>query len=187
MNKSFFSKKTPEAIIKDKTLRTTAILITLLLIASAGLTYTNASFSKKIEANQKQIEDSKMQLIELQNIASNEEGPIDEKVINRSFAPYSEIVPFISLLESLFAIIDPDSKINVRNNEKGISINRYADYEVVLKPIGKMELFLKALDELHKSKYLTKIVNFNMNYAPKDAGGRNELSDVNLTIRLYFE
>lgn len=187
MNKSLFSKRTAQLIFQNRTLRTLFLLIALFLVMSLVLLFTGMSYSKKIEVNQIQIQDAETQLIQLQEIVTGTDDPATEKVNGRSFAPYDEIVPFIGLLESLFAIIDPESKINVKNEEKEIFVNRYADYEVQLKPAGKMSLFLRALDELHKAKYLTKIVSFNMNYTPEAQGKVNELQDVNLTIRLYFE
>ena len=187
MSKFIFSKKMAKLLIQNRTLRSSVILIVLLLIMTIILLAIGMSYSKKIKMNEAQIQDAKAQLIQLQEIVTADEDGNAKKISGRNFAPYEEIVPFIGLLESLFAIIDPKSEISVKNEESEIYINRYADYDVQLRPTGKMDLFLKALDELHKSKYLTKIVSFNINYAPKEEGKPNEIQDVDLTIRLYFE
>lgn len=186
MNKSFFSKKTATIILQNRTLRILFSLMCTLVMILIILMIIRNSYGVKIAINQKQIGEAEAQLMELQKVIMGEEDVRDIKADTRSFASYDEIVPFISLLESLFAIIDPESKINVKNQEKEIMVNRYADYDVLLNP-EKADLFLKALDELHKSKYLTKIVSFNMNYAPGSSDNKNELQDVNFTIRLYFK
>jgi len=187
MNKFKFSKKRLKLIIQNKTLRITSILIIALLLMITILSFTGASFSKKVKLNEDQILDAKTQLAQLEQLVSKQEDNTAERIKNREFAPYTEIVPFIGLLESLFAIIDPSSEIRVKNQESEIYINRYADYEVQLNPRGKMEIFERALDELHKLKYLTKIVNFEMQYDPPEEGKPGEIKEVILTIRLYFD
>lgn len=187
MNKNFFSKKTLAVILENKTLRTACILILLLVIITVVLTIINSGYSRKIEYNYIQIQDSQKQLTELQHIIDQEEEPIDNQAENRSFAPYDQIIPFISLLESLFAIIDPESKITIKNQEREIFINRYADYEISLRPGEKIDLFLKGLDQLYSLKYLTKITDLAATYKPDEAGEKNEIDLINLTIRLYFE
>lgn len=174
-------------LLKQKALRVTVLLIVVFAIMSLILLGVNHSYREKITSNENQIQDIRMQLQELQKVIEEEEKIIDQRVSGRSFAPYEEIVPFISLLESLFAIIDNESRIAIKNEEDQILINRYADYEVNLNPGAKTDLFLKALNELYKSKYLTKVISFNINYAPDKEDSRNAIEDVSLTIRLYFE
>jgi hypothetical protein len=62
-----------------------------------------------------------------------------------------------------------------------------ADYEVKLKPGEKMNLLLKALDELYKSKYITKVTQFDISYVPMEEGKENEIDEISIKIRLYFE
>jgi preprotein translocase subunit SecG len=188
MNSSFFSKKTTKLIIRDKILRTTAILIILFTGLSITLFIMNMSYKDKIADNQTQIDDARLQLQKLQSvIQTEEESERDERAVGRSFAPYEEIIPFISLLESIFAAIDPGSKVTIRDNEKQIYINRYADYEVTLNPGNKVELFYKALNDLYQAKYLTKIINYNLSYIPGENGSASRIGSASLTIRLYFE
>jgi hypothetical protein len=181
------NKKTIGMLLKQKTLRVTVLLIVIFALASLILLGVNNSLGKKIANNENQIQDIQIQLQELQQMTEEEVEKVDQRVEGRSFAPYDEIVPFISLLEGLFAIIDNESKITIKNEEEQILINRYADYEVNLNPGTKTDLFLKALNELHKSKYLTKVISFDINYAPDEKSSLNAIEDVNLTIRLYFE
>lgn len=182
-----FNKKIIGLILKQKMLRVTLILSAIFIIIVITLVVFSQSYANKIASNQGQMQDIKMQLEELDEIVNEEEGVDDAKIGEHAFASYEEIVPFISLLESLFAIIDKESEILVRDKEGQILINRYADYEVKLKPGKKIDLFLKALNELHKSKYITKVTKFVINYVPDEEGDKNEMNEVNLTIRLYFE
>ena len=87
----------------------------------------------------------------------------------------------------LFGLIDPKAKISIKNEEKQILTNRYADYEITLTIGKKKELLFKALNELYQSAYLTRITNFNMEYNPIKNKEESELKKVNFTIRLYFE
>lgn len=179
-------------ILQQKTLRVTILLIVILIVSCVALFATGYSFENKITENNKQIQDIQTQLKALQMAASEpvaetEAEVTNEKIMGRALAPYDQIVPFISFLESLFGIIDKESKITIRDDENQIMINRYADYEVKLKPGEKMDLFLKALDGLYKSKYLTKITNFEINYSPAEDGKDSKVESINLVVRLYFE
>jgi len=189
MLKGILSKKMIGLILKQKTFRVTLVLSATFLIIIIILNILNASYNKKITSNEKQIQDTIIQLEELEKIVNEDENEeaVNLEIENRAFASYQEIVPFINLLESLFAIIDKESKILVRDNKDQILINRYADYEVTLKPGIKMDLFLKALNELHKSKYITKVTKFTINYIPDKQEAKNKINDINLTIRLFFE
>lgn len=187
MIKGILNRKMIGLIMQQKTLRVSLLLIFIFSVILIALVLLNLSFSNKVSANESQIEDAKNQLTQLENIVNTEEQTSDPRIAGRLFAPYDEIVPYIELLESLFGIIDKDSKIIVRDKESQIMINRYADYEVTLKPGNKMELLFKALDELHKSKYITKVTQFVINYAPAEEGTANVVDEVSLKIRLYFE
>jgi len=187
MLKGILNKKMIGLIMQQKTLRVALLLILVFSITLTTLVFFNLSYSNKVSANESQIEDAQSQLTELESIVNAEEITSDPRIAGRAFAPYDEIVPYIELLESLFGIIDKDSKILVRDKENQILINRYADYEVKLKPGTKMGLLLKALDELHKSKYITKVTQFVVNYTPLDEGKGNMVDEVSIKIRLYFE
>lgn len=187
MRSEVFNKKMIGLILEQKSLRISLLLSAALTIILITVIALNISFGNKVSANEKQIQDAQNQLTELEKIVNEEEGSMDPRIEGRIFAPYEEIVPYIELLESLFAIIDKDSKIIVRDKENEILINRYADYEVKLKPGNKINLLFRALDELHKSKYITKVTQFTINYMPVEEGGSNIIDEVSLTIRLYFE
>jgi len=187
MSKFTFNKEISKLLIRNKTLRSSVMLIVLLLILTIVLLSLGISFSTKIEANAGQIQDAESQLFQLQQIVNEEADAELKKIENRKLAAEDEIVPFISLLENLFAIIDPESEIGLKSKENEIYINRYADYEVQLDDLSKMDLFLKVLDELHESKYLTKIVSFRLNYGVNEESNTNEIRKANLIIRLYFE
>ncbi|MFH0838350.1 MAG: hypothetical protein V1880_03745 [Patescibacteria group bacterium] len=187
MFKIISRKKIISFILQQKTLRVTMLLCIVFAIISLILFAVNSSYHGKITSNEGQIQDAKMQLTELTKSINEERAVIDQKIMGRTFAPYDEIVPFISLLESLFSIIDTESGITIKSEEKQILINRFADYEVKLKPGDKFDLFLKALDELYTSKYLTKITGLNINYSPRKEDQGNMIDEVSLNIRLYFE
>ena len=182
------NKKMLGLILKQKTVRVTILLIFILVISCIALFTTSYSFENKIAENNKQIQEIQTQLKALQMAASEPEAEVGNEIImDQALAPYDQIVPFISFLESLFAVIDKESKITIKNDENQIMINRYADYEVKLSPGDKMDLFLKALDGLYKSKYLTKITNFEINYSPTEDEKSSKIEDINLVVRLYFE
>ncbi len=174
-------------ILQQRALIVPLLLSAILFIIIIALVTLNFSYNKKIGTNEKQIQDIQMQLDSMEKIVAEEDDDAYEKIDGRALTPHQEIVPFINLLESLFAIIDKESKILVRDSENQILINRYADYEVTLNPGDKMDLFLKALNELQKSKYITKVTQFLINYVPNKGEGGNVIDVINLTIRLYFE
>jgi hypothetical protein len=165
------------------------ILLSLsLAIICIALFSVSYSFDKKTNGNKTQILSIQSQIKQLQMIAGEPQSEaVDKEIAGRVLAPYDEIVPFISFLESLFAIIDKESKITIKDEEKQIMINRYADYGVELRPGEKFDLFLKALDGLYTSKYLTKIMSFNINYLPAKDNSSNKVENISLVIRLYFE
>lgn len=182
------NRKTIGMILQQKTVRVTTALSLILILSCIALFGVTYSFNNKTAENTRQIQDVQAQLKSLQSAASEPVAEAtDETISGRVLAPYDQIVPFISFLESLFAIIDKESKITIKNEENQIMINRYADYEVKLKPGEKMDLFLKALDGLYKSKYLTKVTNFEIDYSPTEDGKESKIEDIILVIRLYFE
>lgn len=188
MIKTSFSKKTIALALRQKIIRIMLILSLLLIVICAVLLAITFTYNNRIRANDAQISDVQTQLKNLQTEANaTESAATQETLQERALAPYDQIVPFINFLESLFAIIDKDSKITIKDEENQIRINRYADYNVVLSPGDKLDLFLKALDGLYKSKYLTKIINFEISYSPTDDGKNTKISEIDLTIRLYFE
>ena len=149
------------------------------------------SYGEKILMNKQQIESSRQALESLVTLAELKESK-DEETLNilqkKSFAKYDEVVTFIAILESLFSTIDPKSEITVKSKEEQIYLDHYADYSVLLK-VGedKKELFLKALDELYNSRFITKIINFTINYKPPAEDNLNEMEQAELTIRLYLD
>ncbi len=187
MFKNLLNKKMIGLVLQQKSLRLSLLLSGVLFIILIALIITNFTFSKRVTNNENQILDIKTQLEELDKIASEDEITIDPRVEGRIFAPYDEIVPYVSLLESLFGIIDEESTITIKDKENQIYINRYADYEIRLSPKNRMPLLIKALEELHKSKYISKVTNFSISYSPNKEESGNEVRDVMLTIRLYFE
>lgn len=175
-------------VLRQKTVRVALLLSGILLVVCIGLFSFSYSFNKKIAENDTQILDIQNQLKNLQMVASQPDPEITEEAIkDRVLAPYDQIVPFISFLESLFAIIDKDSKITIKNEEDEIMINRYADYEVRLQPRDKMDILLKALDGLYESRYLTKITNFDVKYVPTEDEIGMEIGEISMVVRLYFE
>ena len=187
MFKTIFNKKMIGLIMQQKMLRVALLLIAVFSVILITLTVLNTSYAGKVSANEAQIEDAKNQLAQLEAIVNTEETGSDPRAVGRTFAPYDEIVPYIELLESLFGIIDKDSKILIKDKESQIRINRYADYEIQLHPGNKTGLLLKALDELYKSKYITKVTQFVINYESDEKSKKNVIDDVNIKIRLYFE
>jgi len=181
-------KKSANLIVNNRMLRVTTALTILFLAISITLGTVSRSYADKIASNESQIQTARFEIKKLQEIAMMSDSIYEDNLsMGKRFAPYSEIVPYINLLESLFAIIDPNSKIDIKNEEKQIFINRFADYEVQLEIGTRKDIFFKALDELHKSKYLTRIIDMNMNYTPDENGENNKLNKVDLTVRLFFE
>ena len=188
MTKKPLNKKIIGLIFQQKIIRITLLLNLILAITCLTLFVFGHSFEKKIADNNKQIQDTKVQIEELKKIVNEEDDTVEPtETEDHVFASYEEIVPFINLLEDLFSIIDEESQILLKDTENQIIINRFADYEIKLKPGNKLDLFLKALDELYKSKYITKVTQLQTTYAESGPNKKNTISAINLTIRLYFE
>ena len=105
----------------------------------------------------------------------------------KSFANYEEVVPFIAFLESLFTVIDPDAEVIIKSKENQIFIDHFADYTVYFEVNENKELIFKALDELDKSRFIINILNFSMDYKPAGDENLNQLSEVELVIRLFLK
>lgn len=187
MNKKFLEKKWIKLMIQDRILRLCIILILSFGILIIILLSTGSSYKKKVDLNLQQIADAELQLTKLEAALQLQEKSRDNRVIGRNFAPYEEIIPFINLLENIFGLIDRETKVTIKDNEKNIYINRYADYEVTLSHEANLPLLYKALDELQKSQFLTKTTSFNMKYKEDEKEKTNEIDEITLTIRLYFK
>ncbi|MBN2087064.1 hypothetical protein JW758_01830 [Candidatus Peregrinibacteria bacterium] len=178
--------KSLKVIIKNKALRIFGILSVTFLIFSIIFAYLAYSFNDRIEKNNVEMEVVQKKLSDLQylvNIQTEEDDIILEK---KSFASFQEVVPFITFLESLFSIIDPTTSITIRSDEKQISKDHFADYQITVKIGSKKELFFKALDELYNTQFITKLTNFTMNYRPLEESGENVLYEVKFDVRLYL-
>ena len=174
-------------IVKNKTLRIFGILCTTFLILCIILASLSYSWSEKIKINNSQIELSQKKLSDLQYLVNADVTTDEDNLLEtKFFAQYEEVIPFITFLESLFSIIDPNAEITIKSNEKQIFIDHFADYTINLKTNTKKELFFKALDELYNTQYITKLTAFTMNYKPVEEGKNNELFEVEFSIRLFL-
>jgi len=181
-------KKIANAVLKNTIIRIMLLLTVLFVVIGGTLILTTFAFQNRLGSVESQILDTQKQIDNLQNTINTEETkPHDEKIIQRQFAPYEEIVPFISLLENLFGLIDPKAQISIRDEERQILANRYADYQVRLKIGNKKTVLFKALDQLYQSKYLTRIMSFNMEYSTIKDKNESVLDEADFIIRLYFE
>lgn len=180
-------KKITSAVLKNTIIRIMLLLTVLFLVIGGTLILTTFAFRSRLESVENQILDTQRQIDNLQNTINVQEEPLDEEIIQRQFAPYEEIVPFISLLENLFGLIDPKAQINIKDEERQILANRFADYQIRLKVGNKKAILLKALDELYESRYLTRIMTMTMGYTSAKEENESTLEEVNFIIRLYFE
>ncbi len=105
---------------------------------------------------------------------------------NKSFAEYDEVIPFVAYVEGLLSEADPAAEVSIKSNEDQIFIDHFADYLVNLK-IKNKEAFFAAMDELHTSKFVVKLLNFSMNYKPREERGNNEFSEAEFSLRLYLK
>lgn len=179
--------KTLSIILKSKTLRVFSILSITFLILSITLASFAHSYENKIKTNDTKVQLTQKKLSDLQYLVNIETESDDDEILElKSFATYEEVIPFITFLESLFAIIDPNSEVTLKSNEKQIFIDHFANYKVNLETGTKKELFFKALDELHNTQFITKLMGFTMNYRPTENNGGNELYEVEVDIRLFL-
>ena len=181
-------RKIIKTVFRNKPIRVMVLLTMLFLAIIVSLTILSLSYKGRTSELQSEIQGIQNELRALQNIVTEtEEDDSEVQEVKRGFAPYEEIIPFISLLENLFGLIDQEAIITIKDEENTILANRYADYEVRMDIGSKKNLLLKALDELHKSKYITKVMSFDMKYDTIEDQDSNKLSEVSLMIRLYFE
>ncbi|MBU0577991.1 hypothetical protein KJ742_06600 [Patescibacteria group bacterium] len=188
MANHILSKKTGKLILKKRVLRILTLLNVVFLIVSIVFLSLFLSYYKKVKENETKIVQTQQTLADLQYLVEIDfNGQIDSDILDeKSFAQYDEVIPFITLLESLFSVIDPQADITIKSQEKQIFIDHYADYRIVLDMNEKKDLFLKALDELYNSSFITKITSFTMNYRQDDDGLTHKLNEVDFVIRLYL-
>lgn len=180
-------KRTTGAIMQNKPVRVMMLLTFLFIAINISLIIISVSYRNRSSEMDIEIEKVQAELKNIQKTVTEEVEPLDEENGKRTFAPYEEIVPFISLLENLFGLIDPEAQITIRNEESQILANRYADYEIKLNARNKEKLLFKALDELYKSKYVTRVVNSNIDYKLSPDTEINDLENASFVVRLYFE
>jgi len=182
------SKKTGKLILKKKVLRILVLLSIIFFIISTTFIYLSFSYQKKIKENKTEISQAQQTLDDLQYLVEIDfNSQIESDILNeKSFANYDEVIPFITLLESLFSVIDPKAEITIKSQEEQIFLDHYADYKINLEINEKKDLFFQALDELYNSNFVTKIMSFTMNYKPNDTETVHELNEVDFVIRLYL-
>jgi len=174
-----------EIIKKRKLLRTLSLLNAIFILFIIFFFSINLAYSKKIAANEKQVQQNEQDLQSLQKLVLNSGGAIDlEMFKDKSFADSDEVIPFIALLENMFSKADPQADIVVKSPDDQIFVNHYADYKVSLKISDKDALY-SALDELYNSRFITKILDFSINYPddPKTPG----FSIFEFTVRLFLK
>ncbi len=180
-------RKIKNTIFKNKPIRVMLLLTILFVAMNVSLMIMNVAYIGRADELKIEIQNIQKEIIKLQSTATEigevSEGENEQQIL----APYEEIVPFITLLEDLFGLIDEEARITIKNEEEQIRANRYADYEVKMNINNKKKILFKALDELHKSKYLTRVIGLNMDYDQSADGEVNELTKTNLIIRLFFE
>lgn len=175
-------------ILKRKSLRVLGFLSVIFILLTIASVVADNSYKNKNVANKNEIQQTKDTLVNLQLLAAaEEEGLIDDKLSQiKLFAEYEEVIPFITYLESLFTMIDPEAELTIKSQEKQIFIDHFADYKIILKIGAKKDLFFMALDELYNSRYITKLINFTMNYK-RDEDYTNQFTNAEITIRLYLK
>ena len=189
MIKKISPNKIWQIISKSRPLRVLGFLCIAFIIIILIFITISSIYGGKITASRNEIEQTKSTLANLQSIIEfGQEGEIDNELLeSKQFADYQEVIPFITYLEGLFTAIDPKAELTIKSREEQIFIDHYADYKVSLKIGQKKELFYKAFDELYNSKYITQLTNFAMNYKPTEDSEKNQLSDVEFTIRLFLK
>jgi hypothetical protein len=165
------------------------LLVMIFLLMTIVFLFIDISYGKKIQANQKDIQKNEQDLLNLQHLILSSEGndQVDISLFqNKAFADYNEVVPFTALLENMFAKVDPEALISIKSQEDHIFTDHFADYSLKLKIKDKETLF-KALDELYNSRFITKVMEFSMDYLSNEDKNSNTFSVIELTIRLYLK
>ncbi len=178
-------------IIKtSKILRSLNLLIALLIILIAVSAAFTLSYRNKYQANQEEILENEQAYENLQKVARADIRAFEEDdvFLKKSFADYEEVVPFIAFLESLFSVIDPEAEIVIKSTEKQIFVDHFADYTVQMNiDEERKELLYKAFDELKKSRFITNLMEFEMDYKPVGEGEVNRLDRVGFSVRLFLK
>ncbi len=184
-------KKITEAIRKNRWLRVLSVLSVLFLLLSIVFTSFFFIYRNRVKMTFAEIERSKASYASLETLLKAEEEHLKDTRGNYSdkkvFAQYEEVIPFISLLESLFSTIDPKAEITIKSQEEQISVDHFADYNVSLKIGQNKDLFFKALDELYNTRYITKWMSFSINYKTAEDGALNNLADAEFVVRLFLK
>jgi len=165
------------------------LLAVIFLLLTSVFLLVNFSYGKKIQVNQKEIAKNEQALLALQRLILNSENGkgMDISLFqNKSFADYTEVIPFTALLENMFEKVDPEASISIKSHEDQIFADHFADYTIKLKVENK-EALLKAVEDLYNSRFITKVMNFSMDYTPTQNGKNNELSGIELSLRLYLK
>jgi len=149
----------------------------------------NLSYRSKYQSNQDEILKNEQAYQNLQAVAQADVQALaeDDVFLKKSFADYEEVVPFIAFLESLFGVIDPKAEIIIKSKEEQIFLDHFADYTVQMEIRDTEDLLYKAFDELEDSRFITNLMNFEMNYKPVGDEGLNSLDNVEFTIRLFLK
>lgn len=180
-------KKLWPLIKQKKVLRTLSLMNSLFLVLIIVFLIVSASFSKAIGKNHETISQNESLLISLQQLVlnSNQDSMNATMYENKSFAEYDEVVPFVLFMESTFSSVDPQAEIAIKSSEDQIFIDHFADYGARVK-IAEKDAFFEALNSLHNSKYVVKILNFSMLYKQLEAKGQNQFTEVEFVVRLYL-
>jgi len=189
MDKILF-KKTIKIIKKDAVLRTLFLLLSIFLILIFIFLVFASSYKGKTNKNSKDVELNIQTLSQLEKIISVDQvDDINKEIaLNKKFANYNQVVPFITYLEDLFSIIDPNAVILVKSLESQIFSDHFADYTITFKVNNNIDSMFSILDILYKSEYILKLMNFKMDYEQLETEEKttNYLSEVYLKIRLYL-
>lgn len=180
-------KKIWATILSNKLLRILFILNIVFVAILVIFFVFNQRFGHQIEVNQQEITKNEQSLVRLQQILLNQEGaPEIDLSQTKVFAEFEEVIPFISLLEDLFLPIDPESQISIKTREDQIFIDHFADY-VIISKVGNKGRLLQALKQLQDSRFILKLINFNIIYKPNEVADVSELDQIELTLRLYLK
>jgi len=184
-------KKMAEMVRKNRWLRVLLVLGILFLLFTIVFTYYFFIYRNRGEMLYADIEKNKASYTSLEAILNTKEAaPKDSKENysdKKAFADYEEVVPFISLLESLFSTVDHKAEITVKSREEQILTDHFADYNVNLKITQNKDLFFKALDELYNTRYIAKWMSFNVHYKTLENGTQNDLAEAEFVVRLFLK